>query len=214
MSRILRRPMFRGGKVIDSRGTGITSGLMDKPKRGLVDEPGGYAGEITTGGQLVKSNKPSFFGFRFDEPFLSIPKRFDGVGIDNRGKKPRYLSDVEDMAVEGATSDLETMFGNKSNPEAISQVVPYSVGMEKQMKADDLAIGEGDDFTTAEELEELKKEGFTDINELKEVKQNKKQKSDISNLNQFELNNPNSNQEQATEIDAKQFMKENAELFK
>jgi len=29
MSRILRRPMFRGGKVIDSRGTGITSGLMD-----------------------------------------------------------------------------------------------------------------------------------------------------------------------------------------
>ena len=41
--------------------------------------------------------------------------------------------------------------------------------MEKQMKADDLAICEGDDFTTAEELEELKKEGFTDINELKEV---------------------------------------------
>ena len=43
MSRILRRPMFRGGRV-DSRGTGITSGL-DKPKRGLVNEPGGYAGE-------------------------------------------------------------------------------------------------------------------------------------------------------------------------
>jgi hypothetical protein len=43
MSRILRRPMFRGGPV-DSRGTGITSGL-DKPKRGLVNEPGGYAGE-------------------------------------------------------------------------------------------------------------------------------------------------------------------------
>jgi hypothetical protein len=45
MSRILRRPMFRGGPV-DSRGTGITSGL-DKPKRGLVNEPGGYAGEKT-----------------------------------------------------------------------------------------------------------------------------------------------------------------------
>ena len=38
--------MFRGGRV-DSRGTGITSGLIDtsKPKRGLVNEPGGYAGE-------------------------------------------------------------------------------------------------------------------------------------------------------------------------
>jgi len=52
MSRILRRPMFRGGRV-DSRGTGITSGLgyekggsVNIPKRGLVDGPGGYAGEI------------------------------------------------------------------------------------------------------------------------------------------------------------------------
>ena len=45
MSRILRRPMFRGGPV-DSRGTGITSGLMDTPKRGLVDGPGGYSGSL------------------------------------------------------------------------------------------------------------------------------------------------------------------------
>ena len=31
MSRILRRPMFRGGGKIESRGTGITSGLDDRP---------------------------------------------------------------------------------------------------------------------------------------------------------------------------------------
>ena len=42
MSNILRRPMFRGGGSVDSRGTGITSGL-DTPKRGLVDGPGGYS---------------------------------------------------------------------------------------------------------------------------------------------------------------------------
>ena len=30
MSRVLRRPMFRGGGKIDSRGTGITSGLEDR----------------------------------------------------------------------------------------------------------------------------------------------------------------------------------------
>ena len=35
--------MFRGGGSVDSRGTGITSGL-DTPKRGMVDGPGGYAG--------------------------------------------------------------------------------------------------------------------------------------------------------------------------
>ena len=44
MSNILRRPMFRGGGSVDSRGTGITSGL-DTPKRGMVDGPGGYAGD-------------------------------------------------------------------------------------------------------------------------------------------------------------------------
>ena len=47
MSRVLRRPMFRGG-IADSEGVGITSGL-DTPKRGLVDGPGGYAGELSFG---------------------------------------------------------------------------------------------------------------------------------------------------------------------
>jgi hypothetical protein len=42
MSNILRRPMFRTGGPVDSRGTGITSGL-DTPKRGMVDGPGEYS---------------------------------------------------------------------------------------------------------------------------------------------------------------------------
>jgi len=46
MSRILNRPMFRSGGKVDSKGTGITSGL--EPKRGIVDGPGGYAGEKTS----------------------------------------------------------------------------------------------------------------------------------------------------------------------
>ena len=47
MSRILRRPMFRGGPV-SSYGTGIASGLANggmPAKRGLVDGPGGYSGQ-------------------------------------------------------------------------------------------------------------------------------------------------------------------------
>ena len=54
MSRILRRPMFRGGPV-SSYGTGIASGLANggmPAKRGLVDGPGGYSGDVVTGGQL------------------------------------------------------------------------------------------------------------------------------------------------------------------
>ena len=46
-NRILKRPMFNmGGRTYQAQGTGITSGL-DTPKRGLVDGPGGYAGEKT-----------------------------------------------------------------------------------------------------------------------------------------------------------------------
>ena len=62
MSRILRRPMFRGGRV-DSRGTGITSNLgyagggsVNTPRRGLVTRPGGYAGipKYKTGAEIME----------------------------------------------------------------------------------------------------------------------------------------------------------------
>ena len=45
MSKILRRPMFRGGKV-DSRGTGITSGLMDTPKYATGGRVGYQSGDL------------------------------------------------------------------------------------------------------------------------------------------------------------------------
>ena len=56
MSRILRRPMFRGGKVIDSRGTGITSGLMDKPRVGLQDSFPGTAGDAEAALNAYRQN--------------------------------------------------------------------------------------------------------------------------------------------------------------
>ena len=69
MSRILRRPMFRGGPV-NSRGTGITSGL-DKPKRGLVDEPGGYSGELITRKARARIRGPRDFGITNVNPFFN-----------------------------------------------------------------------------------------------------------------------------------------------
>ena len=50
MSRILRRPMFRGGPV-DSRGTGITSGLMDGGRVGL--QSGGAPFNVNPGARTV-----------------------------------------------------------------------------------------------------------------------------------------------------------------
>ena len=52
MSKILRRPMFRGGPV-DSRGTGITSGLMDGGRVGY------QSGDLVLGGDLLKKNQPN-----------------------------------------------------------------------------------------------------------------------------------------------------------
>lgn len=52
MSKVLRRPMFRGGRV-DSRGTGITSGLMDDT---------GYA----DGGRVGYKDGPDMFGVQYE----------------------------------------------------------------------------------------------------------------------------------------------------
>jgi hypothetical protein len=49
MSRILRRPMFRGGRV-DSRGTGITSGLGYEKGGSVQDRPGYFYGGLAMSG--------------------------------------------------------------------------------------------------------------------------------------------------------------------
>ena len=82
MSNILRRPMFRGGRV-ESRGTGITSGLgyakggQVTPKRGLVDGPGGYAGitpAVTGANILEKASANPGFG---QSPLYKLGKTID-----------------------------------------------------------------------------------------------------------------------------------------
>ena len=65
MSRILRRPMFRGGPV-DSRGTGITSGLAD----------GGRVGFQNGGKSGLDFLKQAFLGPRFTDPNFQPPKLF------------------------------------------------------------------------------------------------------------------------------------------
>ena len=81
MSRILRRPMFRGGRV-DSRGTGITSGLgYEKGGRVKLGFGGALkgglstigSGGVTTGGSLLNKAKTGM-------KYLNSPK-FSEAGI-------------------------------------------------------------------------------------------------------------------------------------
>ena len=109
MSRILRRPMFRGGKV-DSRGTGITSGLMDKPKRGLVDEPGGYSGELIT--QRARSRIRGPQDFPLGTPFGSALDANLGVPVTNRSR----IRGPRDFIKGSTIEEAEGLFADASDP--------------------------------------------------------------------------------------------------
>ena len=78
MSKILRRPMFRGGPV-DSRGTGITSGLMDGGRVGYKK------GDIVLGSDLYKPADFSKFMIQ------NFPE-----GRKTEGYSPAFLNQVFD----------------------------------------------------------------------------------------------------------------------
>ena len=104
MSRILRRPMFRGGPV-DSRGSGITSGLMDGGrvgyKKGNLVAPLYSASPDYKSGAEIRRDAPGIFGLKFDSPFLSMKTPEVRIG------KPRFdlgqsPSDFADALSEGS----------------------------------------------------------------------------------------------------------------
>ncbi len=104
MSRILRRPMFRGGPV-DSRGSGITSGLMDGGRvgynRGNLVAPLYSASPEYKSGAEIRRDAPGIFGLKFDSPFLSMKTPEVRIG------KPRFdlgqsPSDFADALSEGS----------------------------------------------------------------------------------------------------------------
>jgi len=100
MSRILRRPMFRGGRV-DSRGTGITSGLADGGRVGYQQAgfvaPLYSASEPVKSGAQIRSEAPGIFGLKFKTPFLSMKTpdvRFGSRGKINFGQSPRDFAEA------------------------------------------------------------------------------------------------------------------------
>ena len=119
MSRILRRPMFRGGPV-DSRGTGITSGLMDDT--GYAD--GGRVG-FQVGGGLFSydpynpygSYDPSLSAFSIDtkRPLSSFagpgPQNITGrqrVGLPPVQTIPSYYTGTARQKIKQREEDLRT----------------------------------------------------------------------------------------------------------
>ena len=121
MSKILRRPMFRGGGKVSSYGNGIATGLADggmAGKRGLVDGPGGYAGVDTrtydrfkgfNSGQPVTQS--DFLNFLNAQSGSQVGPVITGGEISEEAmekfKTPRYFE--KNIEVDDSTSlDEET----------------------------------------------------------------------------------------------------------
>ena len=167
MSRILRRPLFRGGRV-PSYGTGIASGLVDggmPPKRGLVDGPGGYGGweERSTGWgghgnmilgsdlmNFVKQN-PKYGSLDFantlnPKQYYSKPAPYPGTDIWQIGRGgPKIENSPEFLKLWQNFMDPETMLINPDE-------VDIETGVETGSVSGDAVSGsEGDISTTVAE---------------------------------------------------------------
>ena len=135
MSRILRRPMFRGGGTVDSYGMGITAPLVPgyrmggNVRGGIVDLPGGY--NETANERFIKSLTQDFGvpnaaisgGSTVNLPKLTLgsdlypsgavaPRSVNVPGVEETGKSEV----IEDIDI-GDTSNL---FGEKDTTETIT----------------------------------------------------------------------------------------------
>ena len=227
MSRILRRPMFRGGPV-DSRGTGITSGLMDGGRVGYNQ------GNLVTGKEIL--NRYNYFD-PFALPGFSNVKRVQAipganVPADKGGQQigntdylvtKGYSSDVEgpvkDMSLAelldfqaGEKSDTyqtgksgltKRITGMTEDGELITETVD---GRPREVKSvEDLTDDEKLDFRT-KQMKAAK--GATEKTGTIPVITEKKEEIVI------DPNDPNGDGEQVTDVDAASIIRERAELFK
>ena len=126
MSRILRRPMFRGGRV-DSRGTGITTGL---------DRPG------MQGGGLPPTGNPRFINLGGGSTVTSTPTStpVTGGGLLNQartrlGTGMSYLSNPK-FSEQGILNALKTY-----GPKAIDKVRGFGTAAITRFPALSFALG-------------------------------------------------------------------------
>ena len=211
MSRILRRPMFRGGKVIDSRGTGITSGLMDGGRVGYK------SGDLVLGGDLYTKDdytkfitnyadqikSPALYKsiFTKDDDGNIVVKEDSDFSYENLFGKAR--GDVVDekgkFAGESVYANLDSKIGDAQSESSFLPPPPGTDALARAIKSDVTA-----DLKASKQFEfEPPKGGGADLGLSTREDPEKKKKTTNDN-----------NDPEPTEIDPKTLMRENAELFK
>ena len=156
--KVLKRPMFRIGGGVDSQGTGITSG-MDTPRRGLVTEPGGYAGKTR------------------DEYLESIPGLLEELGA-GYGKMRSQIGPLTLMKIaqSGALKDVGSLW---DIPQAIGSSEALGATMEGLTMLPKIELKEKEhELTTATTMAKLlkpeskgfgEKVYFAKVRHLKEI---------------------------------------------
>jgi len=203
MSRILRRPMFRGGPV-DSRGTGITSGLMDGGRVGYNQ------GNLVLGGDLYK---PSDFS-KFIQSY-----------------KPNMSNALINNLFDRKTGELkpnmtyENIFEAKDeegNPISVfdADIFDFSkVGIKGDKSKDIFATSIGkDDFADAlktDVLSKLKESGKYSYDDMPKGGGADASQPDFGKEKLKKDDDPNKDDTPSnTEVSAEDLIRENAELFK
>ena len=220
MSRILRRPMFRGGQVIDSRGTGITSGLMDGGRVGYNQ------GNIVLGSDLLKkANLPTDFSnlnklkFSAAMPFPYKSGAADKTikeKVEDEVEKPSNVMEGSVIDKFDATKEADQIGSDVLDSDfATTEKITLPDGTTKQVTKpqEDLSplvklnLGIIDREQYNAEMEK--------INAEKAAKQEKDTKATVlvDDKELEDLKNVNNNQEQSTELSAKEMVAENKKLF-
>jgi hypothetical protein len=149
MSRILRRPLFRGGSI-DSRGTGITSGLTEEPRvRKAVG--GAFTGRELMGLNQIYQTVPNLqlnpksiytpgtMGGSLDSLFKTMqdPERYDLLGAESLISDTANLSDF----YKSQDDEFEPIASIDDNIPIVKKdknVEPYETfGAEKETKTTD-----------------------------------------------------------------------------
>ena len=200
--------MFRGGAV-DSRGTGITSGLMDTPKYATGGRVGYNQGDLVLGGDLYSKEDYSKFMQNYANNLNKNSALYRSIFTTNE--------DGEVVIDDNSKYSYENMFGQATgkseNPQSVfTNVDPLldptstffpppggTADLGKALKSNIIAdLKESKQFDTSSEPRGPAELGIT-TREEPEIK--KKTTND-------------NNDPEPTEIDPKTLMRENAELFK
>ena len=194
MSKILRRPMFRGGPV-DSRGTGITSGLMDGGRVGY------QSGNIVLGGDLMDLAKTKFsagmpFAYNTTPINTTIPK------VDETEEEDKKVNVFDDLSYFAGDIDFDKPSGG---PE-LSNIGKLNFGIIDREEFNKLEKEKADKSKVSSQQIDTGDAGTEAENDANLAAANK--------IPEVTPNITQDTQEESTTIDPKQLMRENAELFR